>query len=44
MRPKFTDAKIKNFMIVKAGNSGKFAINFVVNINLFHKMLINMKK
>ncbi|XP_026775619.3 immunoglobulin-like and fibronectin type III domain-containing protein 1.1 isoform X3 [Pangasianodon hypophthalmus] len=31
VRPKFTDAKIKSFMIVKAGNSGRFTINFVAS-------------
>ncbi|MCJ8729443.1 hypothetical protein PDJAM_G00106390 [Pangasius djambal] len=31
VRPKFTDVKIKSFMIVKAGNSGRFTINFVAS-------------
>uniref|UniRef100_A0A672FT95 Immunoglobulin like and fibronectin type III domain containing 1, tandem duplicate 1 n=1 Tax=Salarias fasciatus TaxID=181472 RepID=A0A672FT95_SALFA len=28
MRPRFTDAKIKSFMVVRAGNSARFTINF----------------
>uniref|UniRef100_A0A8C3A433 Immunoglobulin like and fibronectin type III domain containing 1, tandem duplicate 1 n=1 Tax=Cyclopterus lumpus TaxID=8103 RepID=A0A8C3A433_CYCLU len=28
MRPRFTDAKIKSFMVVRAGNSARFNINF----------------
>ncbi|XP_037534630.1 immunoglobulin-like and fibronectin type III domain-containing protein 1 [Nematolebias whitei] len=28
VRPRFTDAKIKSFMIVRAGNSARFNINF----------------
>lgn len=30
VRPRFTDAKIKSFMIVRAGNSARFTINFEV--------------
>lgn len=37
VRPKFTDAKIKSFMIVKAGNAARFNITFVVNISLLFK-------
>lgn len=44
VRPRFTDSRIKSFMIVKAGNSGRFTINYVVKNNLlFPKILINMK-
>ncbi|XP_029948320.1 immunoglobulin-like and fibronectin type III domain-containing protein 1 [Salarias fasciatus] len=28
VRPRFTDAKIKSFMVVRAGNSARFTINF----------------
>uniref|UniRef100_A0A8C7YJX4 Immunoglobulin like and fibronectin type III domain containing 1, tandem duplicate 1 n=1 Tax=Oryzias sinensis TaxID=183150 RepID=A0A8C7YJX4_9TELE len=28
MRPRFTDAKVKSFMVVRAGNSARFNINF----------------
>ncbi|XP_053492542.1 immunoglobulin-like and fibronectin type III domain-containing protein 1.1 isoform X1 [Ictalurus furcatus] len=31
VRPRFTDARIKSFMIVKAGNSGRFTINYVAS-------------
>ncbi|KAF4079070.1 hypothetical protein AMELA_G00188860 [Ameiurus melas] len=31
VRPKFTDARIKTFMIVKAGNSERFTINYVAS-------------
>lgn len=30
VRPRFTDAKIKSFMVVRAGNSARFNINFEV--------------
>lgn len=30
VRPRFTDAKIKSFMVVRAGNSARFTINFEV--------------
>nr|XP_029132597.1 immunoglobulin-like and fibronectin type III domain-containing protein 1 [Labrus bergylta] len=31
VRPRFTDAKIKSFMVVRAGNSARFNINFVAS-------------
>uniref|UniRef100_A0A4W4F0U8 Immunoglobulin like and fibronectin type III domain containing 1, tandem duplicate 1 n=1 Tax=Electrophorus electricus TaxID=8005 RepID=A0A4W4F0U8_ELEEL len=31
MRPRFTDLKIKSFMVVRAGNSAQFNINFVAS-------------
>ncbi|XP_047014551.1 immunoglobulin-like and fibronectin type III domain-containing protein 1.1 isoform X4 [Ictalurus punctatus] len=31
VRPRFTDSRIKSFMIVKAGNSGRFTINYVAS-------------
>ncbi|XP_027002041.2 immunoglobulin-like and fibronectin type III domain-containing protein 1.1 isoform X3 [Tachysurus fulvidraco] len=31
VRPKFTDANIKSFMVVKAGNSGRFNVRFVAS-------------
>ncbi|XP_060724110.1 immunoglobulin-like and fibronectin type III domain-containing protein 1.1 isoform X4 [Tachysurus vachellii] len=31
VRPKFTDANIKSFMVVKAGNSGRFTVKFVAS-------------
>lgn len=30
VRPRFTDTKIKSFMVVRAGNSARFNINFEV--------------
>lgn len=47
VRPRFTDAKIKSFMVVRAGNSARFNINFEVikknqikrNAELFMKIL-----
>ncbi|XP_076003213.1 immunoglobulin-like and fibronectin type III domain-containing protein 1.1 [Genypterus blacodes] len=31
VRPRFTDAKMKSFMVVRAGNSARFNINFVAS-------------
>lgn len=31
VRPRFTDAKTKSFMVVQAGNAARFNINFEVN-------------